>query len=190
MRTHSYLATKTDTTASAMTLSWMPESARNIGSYSERTRDIGRFRVISTQGSRSPLTLLLGRYGFLPEEVVSRECEAALGENGLQRLRHFRLLPTGWDGRDAMPLDILSLRSLSSFFSASRISPDGLGLFLTPSGNLSVNWEDERGFLTEIEFAREGFILYLEAFDTEATFPIDLFGASTLLSLLKDSHAI
>lgn len=60
-------------------------------------------------------------------------------------------------------------------------------LFLTESGNLLLGWEDGRNNPIELEFTREGYLLYLASTDEERAYRSTELGS--LLEALPPMYA-
>lgn len=105
-------------------------------------------------------------------KVISAHAAGILGENGAARFREFRDYPEGWDFGAGKALTRNSIHRMETFLQQCPHFMSEPSLFLTDRGNLMLGWEDETGNPIELEFAREGFILYLAASDEETTYPV------------------
>lgn len=66
-----------------------------------------------------------------------------LGENALQRLNTFTQWQDGWSGPESLAIKQATLDNLYLFLiSYQSYSQRILSLFLTPEGNLSIEWRD------------------------------------------------
>lgn len=128
---------------------------------------------------------LLGDYQSVEAKEVSEAAARALGNNGMQRLADFLTLESNWDSNRAEPLKLQSLNALSRFFADTQIAPEGLSVFLTPLGHLSVNWLNSDGHLAEIEFGSDEATVFLESPEVEQRYPRGDVGTSGLLRLLQ-----
>lgn len=95
---------------------------------------------------------------------------AILGTNGVSRFEEFCSYRRGWDfgqGKALTRSSILRMEVFLKHYSTFHREPS---LFLTQRGNLMLGWEDESNNPIELEFAQEGYALYLAATDEERTY--------------------
>jgi hypothetical protein len=98
---------------------------------------------------------------------LSDAAALALGDAGRDRLERFRALHANWDGAGAQPLSSQSLEAFSQFFRDSGLRPTGMAVFMSPDGNIAVNWVEGGGALVELEFVGTGVHYFFEASDEE-----------------------
>jgi hypothetical protein len=54
------------------------------------------------------------------------------------------------------------MEAFSQFFRDTGLHPDGLAVFMSREGNVTVNWLDESGGLIELEFSDAGVHFFVE----------------------------
>lgn len=144
------------------------------------------FVHISDSHFSSPLQV---SYQLEPPTRISSQAEDALGDDGMDRLERFRSLKENWDGKGARTLDKTSVRAFSEFFRDSGLRPDGLAVFMSPSGQLIVNLEDKSNNLVEMEFQQQRLLYFFEDSGEENSVARDDIGVTELYQKLKASAA-
>lgn len=92
---------------------------------------------------------------------LSEAARLALGEDGVERMERFAKLRANWDAQGARTLNDDSVAAFSQFFRDTGLRPDGLAVFMSQQGNVTVNWLDHDA-LVELEFAPVGVRYYFE----------------------------
>jgi len=110
-----------------------------------------------------------GQYGSQRfGDPVSVRVFQAFGINALNRFEAFRDVAAGWDCGKGRALNPESEETLSLFLEAfASLQGINASLFLTTSGNLELQWEDDQGKSVEAEFFSDRVEAYLERDDTE-----------------------
>lgn len=108
-----------------------------------------------------------------------------LGERGVERLEKLMLLEDGWDCGRGEAFSRLSLALLDYFLVLFKTREDKpRSVFLTPEGNIELQWEDEKGNDIVVEFAGEKFEYYFESAGDEGMFPWK--DAKSLISRIEE----
>lgn len=96
-----------------------------------------------------------------------------LGEKGWGRFHYFRNeFSSVWGDGEGRPLSPKSQETFFTFLRISNISKEiNPSLFLTDNGHLEICWEDASGNSIQFEFGPYESEVYLEASETELTFP-------------------
>lgn len=131
-----------------------------------------------------PLDDLLAAAGN--SAVVDRvfsQVERKIGLHAANRLKKFTSYRNGWDSGSGKSLSNDSLRSLETFLSVVPDCSEGFAIFMSPQGNLILNWYDKANKLIEIEFLKNIVSCYIEATEKEIEIPVN---ESAIKSLLVD----
>lgn len=100
-------------------------------------------------------------------EAYLQKFNRYLDEYNMERLQYFFNLPPGWDGYNAEPLTITVLDNFWNFLRQYGEISSLMSLFLHPSGNLEILWEDMNGSEVEISFGKDSIEYYIEKSEME-----------------------
>ena len=110
--------------------------------------------------------------------------EAALGQNGIDRLNRFMELEDGWDSGRGRAFSKASLGVLDLFLhTCGTCIIAGPSIFLTANGNLQLEWDDREGNACEIEFFPDYLEYYFEGANEEGS--CDLMELPSLVSRIR-----
>jgi hypothetical protein len=107
------------------------------------------------------------------KDLLSPPAERILGPEGLSRFQEFAQYEDGWDFGAGSAMSLHSAQRLDEFVRTYPGFSCPPSLFMDPSGNLRLGWEDEGGQTIEIEFQPGVFCLYMEASQEEIAFKLD-----------------
>jgi hypothetical protein len=105
-----------------------------------------------------------------PSGILTKAATQVLGDNGVARVLEFLSYPEGWDFGRGSPLSSDSIHQMERFFEQFSTFERRPSIFLTPSGNLLLGWEDATGASLELEFGPGEFVLYSGASDDERAY--------------------
>jgi hypothetical protein len=166
---NSYRVLSTNTTAGLMCASALVAYGAIAEAYEAQVNPaalvapVNVFEPAKTDGSRAEATSSLPfDYKVTQPFQLSEAAVRALGVDGVDRLERFRKLRANWDGEGARTLDGESMEAFSQFFRDTGLHPDGLAVFMSREGNVTVNWLDESGGLIELEFSDAGVHFFVE----------------------------
>jgi len=107
-----------------------------------------------------------------------------LGRNGLQRIQMFRDYMPGWDFGQGQPMSELAYQGLYEFLRHFTLPANKRpSVFLVPSGNLELAWENDAGQKFQVEFGPETIEYYRE--DTEQEFEVPASEAKNVATALS-----
>lgn len=120
-------------------------------------------------------------------DQLSEKTATILGKNGLERFETFKKYSKGWDSGCGLPLSHRSVAVMEYFINQFSDFHSEPSLFLTPSGNLQLGWENAHGQIVEIEFYPDKIEYYIEALDTEEQINLDKKNMDWLTLILKEN---
>lgn len=128
------------------------------------------FAPASIEGSRTIAASSIHiDYEVVTPFALSQAAAAALGHDGVERLESFKRLRANWDGHGARTLDRESLKAFSEFFRDTDLQPEGVAVFMSREGNITVNWLDADEAIIELEFLADRIHYFFERASDEDT---------------------
>lgn len=106
-------------------------------------------------------------------EDLTRAVSENLGEHAAERFRRFMDYPDGWDHGCGRRLDPGSIDAFLRLLRMTDLPTANVGLFMSPDGNVVINWESPTDDFIEIEIEPETLEVYLGSEDREITVPLD-----------------
>ncbi len=112
---------------------------------------------------------------------VFSQVERKIGLHAANRLKRFASYKNGWDSGSGKSLSSDSLHSLEKFLNAVSDCSDGFAIFMSPQGNVILNWYDKANKLIEIEFLKDIIFCYFEATEEEVEIPVNEWAIKSFL---------
>lgn len=107
------------------------------------------------------------------KEAALQAVREKLGEHAAYRLERFMAYQEGWDSGRGDPLQLGSLEGLPKFLAMADLGNRDAAIFMSPDGNVVLNWHRNQGSLLEIEIFRDSILCFDEAEDSEVYLPMD-----------------
>lgn len=119
--------------------------------------------IISFSGEDGyPSKLALKRFAV-------RGFSARFGEYAGERLGMLFGCQAGWDGADAKALDLASVNTALSFISKFDLRGQDVGVFMSPDGQLILNWNVAAGIF-EVTFGDGSLSVFVEGMEDGETY--------------------
>lgn len=116
------------------------------------------------------------------KEAALQAAREKLGEHAAYRLERFMTYQEGWDSGRGGQLQLGSLEGLTKLLAMVDLGNRDAAIFMSPDGNVVVNWHRNQGSLLEIEIFQDTILCFDEAEDSEAYLSMDRFAVGEYFS--------